>query len=103
MKLTARTFIPDTMLHHGIPKEIIDKRIQDDLSFSLAKAIVKHDMTRTIVKRDYELTIPNATEYQLEVYILTPEEYKEYMELKKFRQNMKKFLSDDYDHFRVEI
>lgn len=103
MKLIARTLIPDTMLRHGVRKEIIDNRVQDDLSLSLAKEIVKNDITRATVKRDDKSLFKEGTEYKLEVYVLTHEEYKEYMELKKFRQQMKSFLSDDYKHFETEV
>lgn len=101
MKLIARTSIPDTTLRHGIPKEIIDKRVQDDLSFSLAKAIVKNDITRAVVKRSISC-FSGETEYELEVYVLTPEEHKEYMEFKKFRQQMKIFYQMIVNYFETE-
>jgi hypothetical protein len=95
MKLGARCFVSDRELYNGgVPKSHIEKRIERNLANSLAEKIVEKDIIRTMMSRKEtdHLYHHGGVDYTLECYVLTPEQHKEYEELKKFQYQFKTFV-----------
>lgn len=89
--LKGNVAISDHMLFRAIDKDIVEKRIQEELAHSLAKAIMKKENFRTIImkREDKFNAFPGETIYEAEVVILTREEAKEYKELQKLKEALK--------------
>jgi hypothetical protein len=89
--LRGRTRISDHMLYRAIDKDIVEKRVQEDLAYSLAKAIMAKENFRTIImKREEQYNpFPSETIFEAEIFVLTREEVKEYRELQELKRMLK--------------
>jgi hypothetical protein len=99
MRLGAKHFVSDHELYgSSVPKSYVDKRIKTGLAHSLAEAIIEKDIERVTMLRekaeDFLHPYP-GTEYIVECYVLTPEQHKEYEELKMFRSQMAQFVGSE--------
>jgi len=91
-KLKAGCSISDMEYQHRyIPKVEIDKRIAHQLARSLADDLVTKEIDKVMVKRK-EFYNMGETIYDLEVYLLTRAEHNEYLELKRFKEQMQNFV-----------
>ena len=95
IELVGNTAVSDMILLRGIEAEHLQERINAELAGSLARELMKNNEFRsTIVKRDDHFGNPFAgqTVYETRVLIMTPEEYREFKELKEFKRQMKNFI-----------
>ena len=91
--LHARYILSDRELMYPRNKQHIEERIHHELALSLARELVKEKLGEITVKREhsaykedpyYSLIIPSGgTLYEVDCFILSREEYREYMNLKK--------------------
>lgn len=106
IKLGGVAVIDDFRLANGgMSLEEVENQITHQLASSFAKKLVgEKDFQRVIVKREDGFhTNPftfGATAYEARMVLLTPDEAKEYEELKKFREEMQKFVHvEPYNKF----
>lgn len=101
-RLYARAYVDDQELLYTRDKKQIEEQIKQRLSRSLADLLVEDMVGRITMRREYD--DPNnyypplshyvgRTVYEAECFVLTPEEWKDYQDLKKFQKDMQKFIS----------
>lgn len=94
-KLGAKAVISDHILYHGADKKDLDRIVNNELAHKIADELIKSDMSKIIVSREQNIDMfeIGSTVYYAECCVLTKEEYKEYEDLKKFREIMKAFAA----------
>ena len=93
----SRYTMPDYMLHDGISKSELDRIVKRNLANSLAEALVNRDFNNMVISRKDQsplLIHPKDMEtiYELRCFVLSKEEYKEYMELKKLQDKLRSIV-----------
>lgn len=96
IELTGRATISDRMLLSAVDKSYMEDAIQRQISSSFAKALVEQEeFQKNIVKREPRIDLYNPygeTIYETTMVLLTPNEAKEFRELKRFQKEMKNFI-----------
>lgn len=94
IQLGARATIADYMLVRGMSKKDLDKVIVRQLADSFGDHLAEQEeFQNTIVKREnVDPFHYGHTVYESRMYLLTPEEAKEYEELKRFKHYLKDFV-----------
>lgn len=92
-QLTARAIVDDLMLSHGMSKKELDRYIKTSLSRNLSEELVKQNLDEITVQRPfyygYDPINRGGTEYEMKVFVLTKDEYKEFQNLREMKEKVK--------------
>jgi hypothetical protein len=95
----ARHILPDYVLYGVRNKKDVEERVYDELAVSLARELVKHKCEEITIKREVKKGDPylNPWEqgilYELDCFVLSRAEWKEYQDLLEFQKKMQKFVN----------
>lgn len=96
IELTGQARITDHMLLNTVDRGYMEDVIKRQISSSFAQALVKQEeFQKNVVKREPRIDLYNPygeTIYETTMVLLTPDEAKEFRELKRFQKEMKKFI-----------
>lgn len=99
-RLSGRTEVSDSLLYNNISINKLMDRVRNDLGVNLGLTIVREMYGDIFVKRVYDpnqyiINRPGVTEYEVNVWLITDEEAKEYEALKEYKKQMEVTYHDE--------